>query len=118
MGGMIALDFKRSGLGFSPDGHNFALTPMLKRLLQQAGCVKIKQTPFLVDYSAGTDAHDSFYQNFKVACSLIKPFLIRTGVTTEEDFDRIYLQMLTDMQSEDFLALWLIVSVWGSKPEA
>jgi ubiquinone/menaquinone biosynthesis C-methylase UbiE len=118
MSAMIAQALKKSGLGFSPDGRSFAITPMLKRLLQMAGCTQIKLMPFLIDYSAGTDAHDSFYQNFKVATKLLQPFLARTGAATEEEFDNVYLQMLRDMQSEDFCALWVIVSVWGIKPEA
>lgn len=117
MSGLIAQALKKSGLGFSPDGRTFAITPMLKRLLQMAGCVQVQLTPFLVDYSAGTDAHDSFYQNFKVASKLLQPFLARTGVVTEEEFDHIYLEMLREMQAEDFCALWLVVSAWGKKPE-
>jgi len=46
----------------------------------------------------------------------MQPFLIATQVTTQEEVDRLYEQMLIDMMQEDFCAVYLLVTTWGEKP--
>ncbi|MBV9707320.1 MAG: hypothetical protein JO125_07920, partial [Chloroflexi bacterium] len=67
---------------------------------------------------AGTEAHEACYQNAMVFYQLIKPFLIKMGVTTPQEFDQLYQQVLIEMLSEDFCGMWLLLSAWGQKPTA
>ncbi len=102
---------------FSPDGRNLGITPMLGGFLHDAGCQNIQKKASVLDFSAGTDAHASQYQNTMVFFKLIQPFLIKVGVTTQEEIDRLYEQALTEMASADYCSLWYFLSVWGVKPQ-
>jgi len=105
-----------SGLGLSPDGRSFGVTPMLARLLRDAGCVNIQQAPFIIDYSVGAEAHEGASDNYMVAFQLLKPFLLKMKVTNEKEFEQLYHQMLIDFYSDDFCGYGFILSVWGEKP--
>jgi ubiquinone/menaquinone biosynthesis C-methylase UbiE len=102
--------------GFSSDGDNLCLTPMLSPLLQQAGYQNIHQKPHAIDFSAGTDVFMDLYRNYEVLFQLLKPTLISTGVTTEEEFDPLFQQMCREMLSDDFRAIWYFLTAWGYKP--
>ncbi|MBV9020386.1 MAG: methyltransferase domain-containing protein [Ktedonobacteraceae bacterium] len=107
-----------SGKGLSPTGRSCGMTPMLGRLLHNAGCINIQQKPHLIDFSAGTEAHEACFQNYTVGFQLLKPFVIKMGITTPQEFDRLYQQMQIEMLSEDFCGMWLLLSAWGQKPTA
>ncbi len=103
--------------GFSSDGDNLCLTPMLKTLLLQAGYQNIQQKPHTIDFSAGTDAYMDLYRNYEVFFQLLKPTLISTGIITEAEFDPLFQQMCNEMLSDDFRGIWYFLTAWGSKPE-
>lgn len=91
-------------------------TPLLARLLRDAGYQNIQQRAHVMDYSVGTEAHEGIYQNNMVAFKLIQPFLLQAGVTTQEEVDQLYEQMLLEMQSPDFCGLAYLLTVWGKRP--
>jgi hypothetical protein len=47
---------------------------------------------------------------------LVQPFLVEAGVTTQGEVEQVYQQMLSELQSEDFLAVAFWLTVWGTKP--
>ncbi len=47
--------------------------------------------------------------------TLGQPFLLKTGAITQEEVDQLYQQALDEMQSEQFCALWYLLTVWGEK---
>jgi SAM-dependent methyltransferase len=106
----------QSGHGFSPDGRHMGTTPLLARLLRDAGYQNIQQRAHVMDYSAGTEAYEGIYQNNMVAFKLIQPFLLQAGVTTQEEVDQLYEQMLLEMRSPDFCGLAYLLTVWGKRP--
>jgi len=103
---------------FSPDGRNLGITPMLGGFLHDACCQNIQKKASVLDFSAGTEAHASQYHNTMVFFKLIQPFLIKVGVTTQEEIDRWYQQTLTEMQSNEFCGIWYYLSVWGERPRS
>lgn len=107
---------KSAGLSFSPDGQNVGMTPMLGRLLRDAGCQNIRSRAHALDYSAGTEAHINWHQNLRTFLKLLQPFLIKMGVTTQEEVDVLYHRAMAEMQSDDFCGIWFLLTVWGSKP--
>jgi hypothetical protein len=38
------------------------------------------------------------------------------GVTTQEDISWVYQNMLAEMLSDDFRAIWFYLSTWGKRP--
>jgi len=117
IGRMIAQALKAVGQSFSPDGGHLGITPVLSRLVRDAGFLEIQQTVQGLDMSAGTDLHkDFFYPNFVSAFKLDQPFLIQTGITTQEEIDRLYRQMVDEVNMDDFAAIDYGLVVWGKKP--
>ncbi len=115
---LLTLAFYQGGRGFTPipDGQNWGITPMLGFFVQDAGCLNVKQQAYVLDFSAGTEANLSNYENFKVAYKLVQPFLVKMKVATQDELDTLYNQMLAEMMQPTFRALWYYLGVWGQKP--
>ena len=106
---------RAAGRSFSPDGRRIGITPQLGCLLRQAGCINVQNMAHAIDYSAGTEAYTAFYQDWKIVYKLGQPFFISTGVTTQQEVDQVYEQMLLEMMSDDFCAVHYLLTVWGEK---
>ncbi len=108
----------RAGKGFAtdPTARNLGVTAMLGSLLQKAGCQDISEQPHILNYSWGTHAYHENYYNFCAGWLLMKPFLLKMGVTTEDEMATLYEQFQVEMLSEDFRGIWYFLSAWGKKP--
>jgi ubiquinone/menaquinone biosynthesis C-methylase UbiE len=100
---------------FSQTGRFTGILPVLGRLLHDAGCVNIKLVPHAIDFSVGTEAYEGFRRDASVVFKLFQPFIIRMGVATQEELDRLYEQMLIEMLQEGFRGLMLPLTAWGEK---
>jgi ubiquinone/menaquinone biosynthesis C-methylase UbiE len=118
LSGMFLQAVKRAGNTHSPDGRSTGLTPLLGRFLHNAGCQSIQMKPFVIDWSAGAAEHEPVYRVLSVFIQLLQPFLIKVGVTTKEEFERLYNEAEIEMHSDDFRALWYFLTVWGTKSNA
>ena len=107
-----------AGRTFNPEGRNAAVTPMLGRFLRMAGCKNIKKRAHVIDYSSGEEAHDGVYKDLMVAFQLLQPFLTKLGFISQQELEQLYQQVLTEMASHDFCALWYMLTVWGQNPAA
>lgn len=101
---------------FSPDGLHISITPMLSRFLRNAGCTDIQYAAHAIDFSAGSEAHEEFFQNMMIGLQLLQPFLLKLKVITQEEIDLLYQQALTEVQADDFCAVLYYLSAWGRKP--
>ena len=113
---MTMSSLKKAGRSFSPDGRHAGITPMLGQFLQQAQCESIQQAAYVLDLSAGTEAHGSMYQNSMAFFRLIEPFLLNMQVTTQEEFEDLYNRMLAEVLSDTFRAISFILTAWGQTP--
>jgi len=114
--GMIARALFLTQQSFSPDGVSLSITPMLSQLLQQAGYVDIQQATDGVNFSTGMDAHAEVSEDLAHTYQLVQPFLVTTGVGTQEEVSQVYQQMFAEMQAEDFSAVGFYLVAWGKKP--
>jgi ubiquinone/menaquinone biosynthesis C-methylase UbiE len=105
-----------SGSGFTTAGPCFGLSPQLSRFLRAAGYERVQHAAFAIDISAGMPSHEGFAQNIAIAASLLLPFLLKTGTTTQDEFDHLYQQIEVEMHSSEFCGLWFFLSAWGYKP--
>jgi hypothetical protein len=69
-----------------------------------------------IDTSAGTEGHESFYQNFMVIFQLGKAYFVGLELITDEKYEELYQQMLQEMMADDFCAISYSLTVWGKKP--
>ncbi len=101
---------------FSVSGQNIGMTIMLPRLLRNAGYEQVQHIMHALEVSAGTEIYTDFYRNSEIIYLLAKPFFLNTGVTTEEEFDQTYQQMLIELSSDDFIGMWHYMTALGVKP--
>ncbi len=106
---------RETGQCFTPAGEQIGITPVQVRLLRSAGFVDYQQQPYVINYSSGMPAHDAWYDNYKTLMKLMQPFLIRAGVTTQEEVENLYTQALQEMQADDFCGSVFYQAVWGMK---
>jgi ubiquinone/menaquinone biosynthesis C-methylase UbiE len=116
--GLFNQALTKSGQSFSPHGMHLGLLPMLRRLMQNAGCQQIGNMAHVIEFSFDTEAHEGFYHHAELGLKLLQPFMCRWGVAAPETLDTLYAQVLQEMQMEDFCAIWILLTVWGCKPRA
>ncbi len=116
LGGMISQALFMAGRSFSPEGRLLSSTPALQRLLRDVGCQDTRQVVHVTNFSAGMEAHADLSQDFSRTYRLVQPFLIRAGVTTQEEFEQLYQQMQVEMHSDTFGAVGFYLTAWGTKP--
>ncbi len=108
--------FYETGRSFSVDGRHIGITPVLKRLLRDAGFQDVKHQGHVMDISSGTADFEGFWRNFVYIFELAKPFHLKAKAITEQEYERLYQQMQAEMLASDFCGLWTYVTVWGEKP--
>ncbi len=108
--------FYEAGRSFSVDGQHIGITPVLKRLLRDAGFQNIKHQGHVMDISAGTADFEGFFRHFVYIVELLKPFRLKAKGVTEQEHDRLNQQMQAELLASDFCGLWTYVTAWGEKP--
>ncbi|GAC1650089.1 MAG: hypothetical protein NVS4B12_19620 [Ktedonobacteraceae bacterium] len=111
----LNLALQKSGHNYSPTGHNLGITVVMRSLLKRASIQNIQSEAHVIDYSYGMEAHDGLTEDFKFLLELTQPLLFGMKVITPEAFADLSAQVLEEMQSEDFCALWYVLTVWGEK---
>ncbi len=107
---------KADGQGFSTDGASIGMTPVLGKMLRDAGYKHVQTKADAIEWSYGTENYQAFYHDYMLVWKLGQPLLIRRNAATQEELDHLYNQMLQEMQAEDFCALLVLLRAWGEKP--
>lgn len=105
-----------AGRSFAPDGRHFGINQMLGRFLRDASYQNIQHRSYVIDFSSGTAAHETWFQNLRVGFVLLLPFLLKHDVTTKEEFEDLYQQFLVEILSESFCGICFLLTAWGQKP--
>ncbi len=106
-----------AGMTSPLDERSFGITPLLTSFLRKAGYQNIQRKPHTLDFSAYTDIHQAMFQNFTIGTQLAQPFMIKMGQTTPQEAEQSIQQLMIEMMSDDFCALWYYLSVFGIKPQ-
>jgi len=109
---LILQVFQQAGYGFSAGGNTLGMSPALLKLCKEQGLEDLHLRSFIADYSAGTDVWISYCQNAKTATLQAKPMLINSGLLTDEQFEQLYQQLITEMNDKYFAAIWSGTSIW------
>ncbi len=104
---------QRASLSFSPDGRHFSITMMLNHFLREAGCMDIQERASVINFSAGTAIHNTYYEITQVAFEQMKPFLLAMGILTQQQFEQIYRDVLIEMLEDNFCGILYILTAWG-----
>jgi hypothetical protein len=116
LGGLISQALFQTKRSFSPTGRLLSMTPVLKQLLQDAGCQQVRSRVAAVNFSAGTSAYEEVAQDIGQTYQLVLPFLVAAAVTTQQEVEQLYQQMLTELASERFDAVAFSLIAWGTRP--
>jgi ubiquinone/menaquinone biosynthesis C-methylase UbiE len=103
--------FYNAGNFFTPqdDGPTSGLAPLLIRL----GLSNVQTCMHVVTYRAGTPEGQLFVEDMQRLYRTIRPFLEK-WTRIPEDYDALYRQALIEMQQTDFVAIWRLVTAWGT----
>jgi ubiquinone/menaquinone biosynthesis C-methylase UbiE len=107
----------KQGRTFSVDGNSFGIAYILGTLLRTAGFEKLEKRPFILDASYGTELHYSSCKDAETLFPLLKPFFLKSGLVTEEEFDQLYQTMLIDTLGDDFTCITFGLTTWGRKAQ-
>jgi ubiquinone/menaquinone biosynthesis C-methylase UbiE len=116
LGGLISQALFQTKRSFSPTGRLLSMTPVLKQLLRNAGCQQVQSVVAVVNFSAGTPAHEELAQDIAQTYQLVQPWLVASAVTTRQEVEQLYQQMLAELASEQFDAVAFSLIAWGTRP--
>jgi ubiquinone/menaquinone biosynthesis C-methylase UbiE len=105
-----------AGHGFSRNGHQIVITPMLIPLLKQVGCQQIQSRGYGLSITPESDLYEGILEQATVSYQLLRPFVVSKGFISEEDYKTLTMLALADMQAPDFCAIWYFLSAWGTIP--
>jgi ubiquinone/menaquinone biosynthesis C-methylase UbiE len=109
----LALDtFYRAGHFFIPESNG--VTSELARLLHQYEFQNVQTRVYTLEYRAGTDVGQRFYEDMRHSFRTALPFF-RKWSHVPEDYETLYQQALNEMQQPDFEATWSLLTAWGNK---
>ena len=114
--GMLYQAMKNAGQSYSPDGRIYDITPMLGGFLRSIGCVTIRQVAHVIDFSAGTEDYEGFFRDWMTFAHLIKPFLVKANMITQEEIDQLVDQIEVEMRQDNYRGIMFILTAWGEKP--
>jgi hypothetical protein len=106
----------RAGYCASAHGYYTGTTALLSRALRQADYQQVQHHAHVIDLSKGAYAFEHHYANFVVLMQLIKPFLLKMEVVTEEHFDALCREATIDLLSDNYCGMWYFLTLWGVAP--
>jgi len=113
---LISQSLKNTGQSFSSDGHDLAITPMLGKLMREAGFRQPGLQAHTLDVSYEQEGYIGWLEDCRVLFKLSMPFIRACLPVTQEELDALYSRVLIEMQQETFCGIGFSLSVWGAKP--
>ncbi len=104
------------GRTFSIDGRSLGIVHMLGPLLKNAGFQDIGKRPFVLDTTYDEPLYYVSSENIKITFFQLKPYLLASGLISEQVFDEAYRQLVMDLYDQNFVCLSFGITAWGVKP--
>jgi len=101
----------RAGYLFRPSGDG--LTSELEHQLHQLGLQDVQTRSYPLEYRAGTERGQGFYEDMKRLFRNGLPFW-RKWMRVPQDYEELYQQAMHDMRQPDFVAIWPLLTAWGT----
>lgn len=100
-----------AGRLFTTDSNG--VNAQLADLLHRYGVQHVQTRTYRLEYHVGTPEGQKFYEDMSRAYRTALPFL-RKWTNASEDYDKTYQQALIEMQQPDFVAVWNLLTAWGT----
>jgi ubiquinone/menaquinone biosynthesis C-methylase UbiE len=90
---------------------------LLPTFLEASGCERssIRTVEHVLDYSGGQPAQYAMAKHFEITMEIGRPFLVRSGLVSDEEYTRLRQQAVMDMFADDFIGRWNFTTMWGTK---
>ncbi len=111
-----ALALYKAGYSVADNGYYSGIAAMLSQTLHYVGYQQVRHRAYAIDFFRGTKASEENYPNFLVWIQLVKPFLLRMEVVTEDRFETLYREATIDLLSDNYCGMWHFLTLWGSLP--
>lgn len=98
-------------------GNSLGLTAQMSGMLDEAGYRCTQSKAYAIDISARSKGHDAFMSQLSISRSQIRAFLLESGLTTIAGFEDLYMEMIREIQEEQFCGLLYIRTVVASRQE-
>ena len=103
------------GYGFSPDGQTFGITPMLGKLLHDAGYQDIRTRAYALDFSYATLFQVDYRHIIETRFEKVALQLLASKRATQEELASISTDLHTDIALETFCGISYPLIFWGKK---
>ena len=112
---LLSLAFWRTKMSFCE--FSSSVSPLLKQFLGRVGYRVIREVPYLLNLSYGTEFYEPLVEGARTTLHLIKPFILKHVPEAAGELDELFEGVLRELASEDHTEHWFITSVIGQKPE-
>jgi SAM-dependent methyltransferase len=102
----------QSGMNFGGEVC-WGVTALFRKFLRDAGFAPIQVQSHALEFSTGTAHHEMLLKDFQLGVHTAKPFLLKYGRISKEEYEAVLQQLWHDFQSEDFYAVVYGLSAWG-----
>lgn len=106
----------RHGYGFSVDGYNMGVSPVLPSLLRRRGYTSVRIQPHMLEFAANTQGWRGMYDNMLAGESQMEAFFSKTDLMSMEEVRRHFQQAHIDWHSPEFGGMMHFFSALGQKP--
>jgi ubiquinone/menaquinone biosynthesis C-methylase UbiE len=104
------------GRSFSPTGRSSGISPVLKGLLRNAGFSAVQHQIMGLEISHEQPEEFALWQENTILMSeTFMPFVLHSGVVTEEELSELHRQMIEDMNRPDFSSMTFMMVAWATK---
>jgi ubiquinone/menaquinone biosynthesis C-methylase UbiE len=103
------------GYGFSPDGQTFGITPMLGKLLQNAGYQWTSMKSYAIDLSYDTLFQTDYQLLIQMRFKNVLEHLFEKNMEPPEKLADTYNDLLADIAQKTFCAITFPLIFWGEK---
>lgn len=104
---------RQAGLTFTPESNG--VTKELADVLTRHGFQKVQTRSYTLEYHAGTPEWQSYYDDSSRGLRTFLPFL-RKWTSVPDNYDELCQQALNEMRQPDFVAVWPLLTAWGTTP--
>lgn len=111
---LVLQGLQAKGLVFS-HGNSIGLTTRMDGLLGDARCQITQSKAYAIDISQGSRGNAAFLSLVRMASMHIRTLLIETGVTTEAEFEPMFVEIQQEMQKPQFCGLLYLRTIVGRK---
>jgi ubiquinone/menaquinone biosynthesis C-methylase UbiE len=103
------------GYGFSPDGWTLGMTPVLPKLLQDAGYQHIHIKSYALDFSYNALFHSEYRRLSQIRFENVRRHLHEKGLIPLDELEKVYYAFIEDIARETFCGVACPLILWGEK---